>query len=326
MMTDRAVPPDLPLGRRPKGLGALARPFGMGAWAATAAAVAMAVLNCAAEILREGSLLGWRDLPRMALWYALVWSFFAIAWGVLNALRSRARPSTGAAAAPWLGFPFYLAAWLCILGYVNLYWLPVLFSVQSKVWTLLLILCAGLGYWAGRRLALFRLTEHGLARVTGALALVLMAAFIGGTIWRKPTQSGGEASSAVLARTVPNVLLITLDAVRPDHLGCYGYPRSTSPNLDRLASEGMVFLHAYAPSSYTMESAPSLFTSTYPSRHGAMGCTVSRIPSPGRFPFCPRFSTRSGTAPPSSPQSGTSRRCMVLGGGWTISSGGPSIP
>jgi len=284
MMKDWAAPPDLPSGRRSTGFCALARPFGMGAWAATAAAVAMAVLNCAAETLREGSLLGWRDLPRMALWYALVWSLFAFAWGVLNALRSGARHSTGAAAAPWLGFPFYLAAWLCILGYVNLYWLPVLFSVQSLVWTLLLILCASLGYWAVRRLVLFRLTERGLARVTGALALVLMAAFIGGARWRKPMPLGGEATSAVLAQAAPNVLLITLDAVRPDHLGFYGYPRSTSPNLDRLASEGMVFLHAYAPSSYTMESAPSLFTSTYPSRHGLHSFSDSL---PRSLPFLP---------------------------------------
>ena len=36
-----------------------------------------------------------------------------------------------------------------------------------------------------------------------------------------------------------NVLIILVDALRPDHVGCYGYPKDTSPNIDRLAGEGV---------------------------------------------------------------------------------------
>jgi arylsulfatase A-like enzyme len=228
----------------------------------------MAALNGAAEMLRGGSVLGWRDFPRMALWYAIVWSFFAVAWGALNALRSKARVLSSPATAAWLGFPFYLAAWLVILGYVNLYWLPVLFSAQSLAWTLLLILCAGVGYRMGIRFIPFRLTERGLARITGVLALVLLASFSGNLLWRSAERHDREGFSPVPFRSRPNVLLITLDAVRPDHLGCYGYSRATSPYLDRFAAGATVFLQAFATSSYTMESAPSLFTATYPSYHG----------------------------------------------------------
>jgi len=66
-----------------------------------------------------------------------------------------------------------------------------------------------------------------------------------------------------------NVVLISLDTLRYDHLGCYGYDRPVSPNLDRMASEGALFRRAYAHAPYTLPSHASLFTSLYPSAHGA---------------------------------------------------------
>ena len=42
----------------------------------------------------------------------------------------------------------------------------------------------------------------------------------------------------------PNVILLTIDCLRFDHLGCYGYSRDTSPNIDNLASKGALFLEA----------------------------------------------------------------------------------
>jgi len=67
-----------------------------------------------------------------------------------------------------------------------------------------------------------------------------------------------------------NLLLISLDTLRADHLGCYGYERPTSPFLDRLASQGVLFEQAYATSPWTLPSHASLFTGLYPSQHGAM--------------------------------------------------------
>jgi arylsulfatase A-like enzyme len=62
-----------------------------------------------------------------------------------------------------------------------------------------------------------------------------------------------------------DLLLITVDALRADHLGAYGYARRTSPELDRLASRSLVFLRAYAQSNNTAASIPSLHTGRYPS-------------------------------------------------------------
>lgn len=62
-----------------------------------------------------------------------------------------------------------------------------------------------------------------------------------------------------------NVLLITVDSLRADHLSSYGYPRNTSPNIDRLASTGWRFARAAAQDTKTFESLPSLLTGLYPS-------------------------------------------------------------
>lgn len=68
-----------------------------------------------------------------------------------------------------------------------------------------------------------------------------------------------------------NLVLINIDTLRADHLGCYGYPRDTSPFLDELAAGGVLFANAAANSSYTRESVAALFTGLLPSRSGARG-------------------------------------------------------
>jgi arylsulfatase A-like enzyme len=65
-----------------------------------------------------------------------------------------------------------------------------------------------------------------------------------------------------------NVILILLDALRPDHLSCYGYGKETSPNIDTLAKEGVLFSNAFSQASYTLPSVTSIFTSVYPYSHG----------------------------------------------------------
>lgn len=66
----------------------------------------------------------------------------------------------------------------------------------------------------------------------------------------------------------PNVVVVLLDTLRRDHLGCYGYARPTSPNLDRMAREGIRFRDAVSPASWTQPAVVSLFTGLYPTTHG----------------------------------------------------------
>jgi arylsulfatase A-like enzyme len=66
----------------------------------------------------------------------------------------------------------------------------------------------------------------------------------------------------------PNILLITIDTLRRDHLGVYGYPRETSPFIDRLAKKGVMFKHAITPIPVTAPSHASILTSLHPLTHG----------------------------------------------------------
>lgn len=67
----------------------------------------------------------------------------------------------------------------------------------------------------------------------------------------------------------PSVILITMDTTRQDHLSCYGYSNKTTPNVDKLAQDGVLFENAHTTSSWTLPAHASLFTGLYPSRHGA---------------------------------------------------------
>lgn len=62
----------------------------------------------------------------------------------------------------------------------------------------------------------------------------------------------------------PDIVLVTVDALRADHLGAYGYARATSPRIDRLAAEGILFENAYAQASYTVPSVTAILTGNLP--------------------------------------------------------------
>lgn len=85
----------------------------------------------------------------------------------------------------------------------------------------------------------------------GSILFILLAA-LSGCFQRKP---------------LPNIVLVVIDALRADHLGCYGYGRETSPGMDRLAENGILFSRTYAQAPWTSPSVASLFTGLYPSVH-----------------------------------------------------------
>ena len=94
---------------------------------------------------------------------------------------------------------------------------------------------------------------RGLARAVAVLAAALL---------------GGCADGAPPER--PHLVLVAIDNLRADHVGAYGYPRPTTPQLDALARDGVRFSNATAPASWTKPSIASLFTSRWPSEHGAV--------------------------------------------------------
>jgi arylsulfatase A-like enzyme len=73
----------------------------------------------------------------------------------------------------------------------------------------------------------------------------------------------------------PSILLVLPDALRSDHLGCYGYGLPVSPNIDEFAAQSVVFENAMSNAPWTKPSVGTLLTSKYPYAHGALNWTDS---------------------------------------------------
>ncbi len=104
-------------------------------------------------------------------------------------------------------------------------------------------------------------------RWLGALSFFLLLPFAlrWGTALSESRQPAGPAGDQDLQ---PSVVLLVLDTTRRDALSIYGNSRRTTPNLDRIAAEGLLFTQAYSVASWTPPSHATLFTGVHPSQHG----------------------------------------------------------
>lgn len=84
------------------------------------------------------------------------------------------------------------------------------------------------------------------------------------------------------ASSPPNVVFLSVDTLRADHLGCYGYQRDTSPNIDRLAARGLVFEDCVCEVPLTNPSFGSMLSSRYPRMTGT---TRNGLPMPAGVPL-----------------------------------------
>jgi arylsulfatase A-like enzyme len=91
----------------------------------------------------------------------------------------------------------------------------------------------------------------------------------------------------------PNIVLVSLDTTRADHLGVYGYAKPTSPKLDAFAERAVVYERAYSTSSWTLPTHASIFTGLLPMQHGAQSDPASenRSLSYGVRPLAESFTT-----------------------------------
>jgi len=90
------------------------------------------------------------------------------------------------------------------------------------------------------------------------ISLCLSVIFAGISCGRGPSRDGDR----------PNIILISIDTLRADHIHGYGYARETTPTLDGLMRRGTSFFNAISSSPWTLPSHASLFTSLYPHTHG----------------------------------------------------------
>lgn len=88
---------------------------------------------------------------------------------------------------------------------------------------------------------------------------ILRAVLVGVLLW-----AGSGCGQSSLEEPRPDIVFLLVDALRKDHLGCYGYERDTTPVIDGLANDGLLFENTIAQASWTVPSLASVFTSKYP--------------------------------------------------------------
>lgn len=209
----------------------------------------------------------------VAVFYALVWAVVGLIVGVIGvATRRTGRRGRdrGVRRAFWGSLLVALVVLTLVGSFVNIELLPTMFARESLLFDAA-ILAGSVLLW----LALYHVWRRALSRRRGrpggsplvfvALALVVVLVVIGVASRRR--EAGGLPTERGAAAADLNIVLVVVDALRADHLGCYGYPKGTSPNLDRMASEGVIFTRAHSQAPRTKESTASLVTSLYPSTH-----------------------------------------------------------
>ena len=87
-----------------------------------------------------------------------------------------------------------------------------------------------------------------------------------------------HASGCTQPKPRMNVLLISIDTLRADHLGAYGFARPTTPNIDAVAREGVLFKDVHTPVPMTLPAHVSMLTGTLPPTHGLRDNLQNRLP------------------------------------------------
>jgi len=154
---------------------------------------------------------------------------------------------------------------------------PIAFWIRLTAALACGLLAAFAARWVGRALARSS-SARWMARAAAAACVAWVAwsawgfnstvlsrqPVVNGTKHREPSMTAQEQP-----RSRPNVLLISIDTLRADHLSCYGHPGATSPHIDALARDGILFRQTASTASFTLPAHASMMSGLFPSTHGA---------------------------------------------------------
>jgi len=221
-------------------------------------------LPWSAELL--GSLL-WSPAVYAALGLALG-AALGVVVALLGAARGRAVPPLAERSGVWA---------LLLAGLIGFYWVYAanrLYPGTSREPTALALDAAALAAAAVLAALLLRWGRRGLPARTRARASALIILLLWLPLY-VPSAQPSTVSTRRLAPVTPpsgvrppNLLLIMLDTVRADCLSCYGASEFATPNIDRLADEGVLFEEAVTPEPLTRPAVCTMFTGLYPRTHG----------------------------------------------------------
>lgn len=175
--------------------------------------------------------------------------------------------------------------WVQCFGLSLLFCAAILFRFHPSVsYPAGFLLAAGLATQGAHRITRHAVGFDRLVRVSAVpLAAIVTLAGIAAGGWAVQRETTSARPSLPPRKGMPNVLLVVLDTVRAHNLSLYGYPRPTTPNLDRFATSGVWFQRAFATAPWTLPTHGSLFTGCFPHELFPDGAT----PLNGRTPLDP---------------------------------------
>jgi len=228
-------------------------------------------------ILKGSNLVTRHHLFMIMVYYFLVWVFVSIILGFIAFLitKLKKRPLHQEKLTPfYISAISFFSIFLIVGVYLNKSFKARLFTLSSLLvnipFVLIVLLLSFLIYKFSNYIATSNLWSK-LSKKTAPKKIKLTAIFsiifIVFLISFYPSRAKKYEDFISSERQPLNIVLILIDALRADHLSCYGYPRVTSPNIDSIASEGVIFTNAFSNSCWTKPATATIFSSIYLSSH-----------------------------------------------------------
>lgn len=197
-----------------------------------------------------------------------------LAAGVISAARTRRDGGFGHLTTAFLGLLFTVMFLLrdLTLPQLRLFPTSIMVSLVAAVF-----MWIGIAFLGGRMSRRRRVGGGSRLRFRNVAALAAVFTVFG-SLGLSYVESRRLPRRSPVPGSLPNVVMIVVDALRADHVSANGYHRKTTPNLDDLAAEGTLFAHAYSHGNRTVIAMPSLFTSLYPASHGVVRFQDHLIP------------------------------------------------
>lgn len=156
---------------------------------------------------------------------------------------------------------FWWSRWLFQFAYSERFYSPKRLTLAL----VLAVIAIGLAGWVVKKLL-----ESRRLSVKRRLTLLVVVAIVGLGFLIRERMIIADVPSKADATGKYNVVFVIVDTLRADRLGCYGYARPTSPRIDKIAAESVLFERAFVQAPYTWTSFGSFFTGKYPRKHGLL--------------------------------------------------------
>jgi len=199
---------------------------------------------------------------RIAVWYNF--SFLLIVAAIVTLANSFVLSAVGFLKRRFYRFYLVIFLFVCFLIQTNQLLKFRIFRTPRDpkflAAAILLVVIAYFFLWLSTKLIL---------RVIASLGLISLAVFLALSLIPPVLEIDSTVEALQHKADRPNILILSIDTLRGDHCSFNGYFRKTTPNLDRLAEESVIFSNAFSCSPITLPSLASIMTGKYPQNHGA---------------------------------------------------------